>query len=69
MFYRVHITCPAKHTTYQDYKTRKSAIKNFIAMNDLSTWYASHVEKIKCDFNIGLFRHMNKTGTIILDRR
>ena len=69
MFYRLHITCPAKHTTHQDYKTRKSANKNFHLMNDISTWYASHVEQIDYDLNMGLFECMNKTGKIILDRR
>ncbi len=42
--YRVHITCPAKHTTYTDYKTKRSAIKNLLRMTDRATWYATHIE-------------------------
>lgn len=45
--YRLHITCPAKHTTYIDYKTKKSAIVNLINMQDKMDWYATHIEITK----------------------
>jgi len=45
--YRLHITCPAKHTTYTDYKTHRSAKSNLATMTDLTSWYATHIEIIK----------------------
>lgn len=42
--YRLHITCPAKHTTYTDYKTKRFAVKNLSKMDDKSGWYATHIE-------------------------
>jgi len=47
--YRLHITCPAKHTTYVDYKTKKSAVKNLNKITDKSTWYATKIERINED--------------------
>jgi len=44
--YRLHITCPAKHKTYWDYKTKVSAKKNLEKMQDKTTWYATHIEEI-----------------------
>ena len=44
--YRVHITCKAKHTTYDDYKTKKSAI-NRLNKGDIDGWIATHIEVIK----------------------
>jgi hypothetical protein len=44
--YRLHITCPAKHTTYTDYKTKKAAVKNLNEMTDRASWYATHIEKV-----------------------
>lgn len=44
--YRLHITCPAKHTTYEDYKTEKSAVRNFNKMRDKTDWYAERIEVI-----------------------
>jgi len=45
--YRVHITCPAKHTTYTDYKTKKYAERYYLRNQDKTTWYASHIEIIE----------------------
>lgn len=45
--YRLHITCPAKHTTYIDYKTKRSAVNNLNKMTDKTTWYATRIEIIK----------------------
>ena len=44
--YRVHITCPALHITYQDFKTKAAAIKCLNRMQDKSEWYATHIEII-----------------------
>lgn len=44
--YRLHITCPAKHTTYQDYKTKKFAVINLVKMQDQTEWHAIHIEII-----------------------
>ena len=41
--YRLHITCPAKHTTYTDYATEKAAKTNFAKMTDKTSWYATHI--------------------------
>jgi hypothetical protein len=45
--YRLHITCPAKHTTYWDFKTKKAAEKNLQKMQDKTDWYATHIEVIR----------------------
>ena len=50
MIYRLHITCPAGHTTYEDYKTLIAAIYNFIKYRDKSDWYATHIEKILYEY-------------------
>jgi len=44
--YRLHITCPAKHTTYTDYKTKRAAVKNLEKMQDKTDWNATHIEEI-----------------------
>jgi len=44
--YRLHITCPAKHTTYRDYATLRSAKRNLASMTDKTDWYATHIEVI-----------------------
>ena len=44
--YRLHITCPAQHTTYTDYKTKRAAQKNLGKMTDKTSWYATHIEII-----------------------
>ena len=44
-YWRLHITCPAKHTTYEDYKTLKWAKINLLKMQDKTDWYATHIEK------------------------
>lgn len=44
--FRVHITCPAKHTTYIDYKTLKYAQKYLNDNQDKTDWYATHIETI-----------------------
>ena len=44
--YRLHITCPAGHTTYIDYKLHKSAKINLAKMTDKTSWYATHIEVI-----------------------
>jgi hypothetical protein len=44
--YRLHITCPARHTTYWDYKTKRAAIKNLLAMTDRTDWHATHVSVV-----------------------
>lgn len=44
--YRVHITCPAKHTTYIDYKTKKYAERYLKNNQDKTSWYATHIEMI-----------------------
>lgn len=48
--YRLYVTCPAKHTTYIDYKTKKSADRNFEKMRNKEDWYATHIEKIRVAF-------------------
>ena len=45
--FRVHITCPAEHKTYTEYKTKKYAIRYLKSNQDKSTWYATHIEIIK----------------------
>ncbi len=45
--YRLLITCPAKHTTYIDYASRKSAETNYAKMQAKSTWYATGIEEVK----------------------
>ena len=45
--YRVHITCPAKHTTYRDYCVKKTALAQLHIMSDRNTWYATHIEKVR----------------------
>ena len=45
--YRLHITCPAKHTTYQDYRTKRAARRNLLKMQDKTSWYATHIEPIQ----------------------
>ncbi len=45
IIFRLHITCPAGHTTYADYKTKKSADRNLLKMNDKTDWYATHIER------------------------
>lgn len=42
--YRLHITCPAKHTTYTDYKAKNSAVINLAKMQDKTDWHATHIE-------------------------
>ena len=44
--YRLHITCPAGHTTYVDYANSKAAKRNLAAMTDKMGWYATHIEVI-----------------------
>ena len=44
--YRLHITCPAKHTTYTDYATKCSAKSNLLKMTDETSWHATHIEVI-----------------------
>lgn len=46
MIYRLHFTCPAKHKTYTDYKTMRSAKRNMQKHNDITSWYATHIELI-----------------------
>ena len=45
--YRLHITCPAGHTTYTDYATRRAAGINLAKMTDKTDWYATHIEVIE----------------------
>ena len=45
--YRLHITCPARHTTYTDYATRKAAESHLAKMTDTTSWYATHIEVIE----------------------
>ncbi len=42
--YRLHITCPARHTTYVDYATKRAAKRNLALMTDKTSWYATHIE-------------------------
>ena len=44
VFYRVHITCSARHTSYIDYRTKKYALKYFSDNRDKTDWYAYKVE-------------------------
>ena len=47
LIYRLHIGCPAGHTTYRDYKTKLSADKNLKSMTNKNDWYATKIEVIK----------------------
>lgn len=42
--YRLHITCPAGHTSYWDYKTLLAALNNYNKLQDKTTWYAERLE-------------------------
>lgn len=44
MIYRLHVTCPAGHKTYWDYKTMRSAKRNLEKYTDKTTWYGTHIE-------------------------
>lgn len=44
--YRLHITCPAKHTTYRDYANMRDAKRNLLKMNDVTDWHATNIEVI-----------------------
>ena len=46
MIYRLHITCKAGHTTYTDYKTKKSAEKN-LALGERDGWIPTHIEVLE----------------------
>lgn len=43
--YRVHFTCPAGHTTYSDYKTKKAALNNYLLA--FYGWWGIWIEIIK----------------------
>ena len=43
--YRVHITCKAGHTTYQDYKSRSAAIRR-LNKGDIDGWIAIRIVSI-----------------------
>ena len=45
--FRIHITCPAKHTTYEDYETREEAVRWLSLSRDETTWYATKLEDTK----------------------
>lgn len=45
--YRLHISCPAHHTTYIDYSSKRAATRNLVAMRDTTTWYATHIEILR----------------------
>ena len=48
MKYRLHITCPAKHTTYIDFKTLRGARNTWHReYKDKECWFATHIEVIK----------------------
>ena len=47
--YRLHITCPAGHTTYTDYATKRAAAHNLAKMNDKTDWYATHIEVLETE--------------------
>ncbi len=43
--FRLHITCPAKHTTYRDYKHHSSAMRAWRrSWVDTNGWYGTHIE-------------------------
>ena len=44
--FRLHITCPAGHTTYQDYTRKCNALKALSRMSDTTGWYATHIEVV-----------------------
>ena len=46
MIYRLHITCDAGHTTYTDYKTKKSADKNLLR-GDHNGWIPTCIEVLE----------------------
>ena len=50
--YRVHYTCPAGHTGFEDYKTRRAAMMRFDGMQDKTDWYATRQEVIKCNISL-----------------
>jgi len=50
--YRLHITCPAKHTTYTDYATNRAAKRNLARMTDKTDWYATHIEVVTHEMEV-----------------
>jgi hypothetical protein len=47
MIYRLYYTCPAKHVTYTDYKTKRTAIKRLYDDSFFDGWTPFKIEVLE----------------------